>query len=320
MHRQLTGTRIPRICAALIAFVMAYSAIDADAKGRPRILILRTEGTAVADKARVRLTKQLLRATRRYKRYTSIESRQDLVEEMFAFECTEPGVECLAKIGKKYRAQRVVYSEVARNRAGKLEWLMRVVIVDAKNITASRVAQSTKQSIPNLTDTKEQARKGLVVMIGPIDLPTQQSVKPGTLIIRLVGGGVALVYANKQMLGRTSVSGLRKKLAPGRYKLRVVRAGFEEWSLTVNVKAGAITSEMVELLPMAPSKKALKPGVAAVPTTSKWWFWPAVVGGAAAVGVVIWAVTRGDDGPGNGVVGFSIDSADAHKDPVFVAP
>ncbi|HAN30599.1 MAG TPA: hypothetical protein DCQ06_03285 [Myxococcales bacterium] len=239
---------------------------------------------------------------------------------MFAFECTEPGVECLAKIGKKYRANRVVYSEVVRTRAGVLNWSMRVVIVDPKKPSASRVAQSTQQVLASVNAAKEAARKGLVVMIGPVDLPHEQAVRPGSLIIRLVGGGVALVYANRQLLGRTSVSGLRKKLAPGRYKVRVVRAGFQEWSLVLDIKSGAITSEMVELMPTAKVAKSVKPGAAAKPVLSRWWFWPAVAGGVAVVGAVIWAVTRSDDDQSNGVVGFSIDSADAHKDPIFVAP
>ncbi|MCO4760160.1 MAG: PEGA domain-containing protein [Myxococcales bacterium] len=292
----------------------------AEARGKPRLLILRTEGNAIKDADRTRLTTALLRSARRYKHYTSVASKVDLVEEMFAFECTEAGVACLAKIGKKYRANRVVYSEVVREGGGALTWSMRVVHVDRKRLSSSRVAQSTRQALPNLADTTKAASKGLLVLIGPVDLPTRATVKPAHVLVRLIGGGVALVYANDQLLGRTSITGLKKKLPPGTYKLRVVRAGYKEWSKTTVLAAGKTSEHMVELA-LQPVAKRKGPGdPAVVPMTKKWWFWPTVVTGVAVVAVTIWAVTQGDSAAEKGTVGFSIDSADAHKDPVFLAP
>lgn len=303
-----------------IMAALSLAASPAAARGKPRILILRTEGNALKDADRARLTKSLLRAARRYKRLTSVVSKIDLVEEMFAFECTEAGVDCLAKIGKKYKADQVVYSEVVREGGGALTWSMRVVHVDRKRLSASRVAQSTRQPLPNPRKAGPVAAKGLLVLIGPVDLPSRAAVKPANVLIRLIGGGVALVYANERLLGRTSITGLKKPLPPGTYKLRVVRAGYGEWSKTVTLAAGKTHESVVELKLLPASKGPGSRGPAVVPVTQKWWFWTAIAAGTAAVAVTIWAVTRKDAAAGKGDVGFSIDSADAHKDPVFVTP
>ena len=324
--RGANRTRGPSARAALLSavFCLAATALlgpSAAAEAKPRLLILRTESNAIKDADRARLTTALLRAARQYKHVTSVASKIDLVEDMFAFECTEAGVDCLARIGKKYKADKVVYNEVIREGGGALTWSMRVVHVDPENLSASRVAQSTRQPLPGLDKTGPAATKGLLVLIGPVDLPSHEVVRPATVLVRLVGGGVALVYANDQLLGRTSITGLKKQLQPGTYKLRVVRAGYKEWSKTVTLVAGKTDEAIVELA-LAPVSKGRLPGggPVATPVTEKWWFWTAIAAGTAVVAVTIWAITRKDDPAATGTVGFSIDSADAHKDPVFIAP
>lgn len=325
-NRQLQPSHprtLGRPAAMLLAVVIAASAFvsqEVDAASKQRLLILRTEGNAVKDADRRRLTTALLRSARRYKHFTSVASKIDLVEDMFAFECTEAGVNCLARIGKKYRADKVIYSEVVREGGGALTWSMRVVHVNRKKLSASRVAQSTRQPLPSLNKTSSAANKGLLVLVGPVDLPSRAMMKPATVLVRLIGGGVGLVYANDRLLGRTSITGLKKKVAPGTYKLRVVRAGYQEWTKTVTLKSGQTAEEMVELKLVPVSKRRGTKGVAATPVTKKWWFWTAIVTGTAAVAVTVWALTREDDAAGKGTVGFSIDSADAHKDPVFITP
>jgi hypothetical protein len=284
-------------------------------------LILRVESTAVPDSSRRRLTKALAARARQYRHYRVVASKTDLVEEMFEFECTEAGVECLSNIGKKYRASKVIYSEMVKDDSGKLQWSMRLVQMKGKNEPIARVAQSTVQPLTDAGKPRQAVENGLLVLIGPVDLPQTRTVVPGTMHVQLVGGGVALVYVDDKLAGRSSVSGLKVKLAPGSYRIRVVRAGFKDWNSKTKIRSGKTSTLTVELetAPIeaaAAARASTAPKV--VPVTSTWWFWTAVAGGAIAAGVVIYAVTRPEETKVLGNAAFSMDSDDAHFDPVFI--
>jgi hypothetical protein len=304
------------LSALLIGLIATLPAMHAQAKGRrskERVLILRVESTQVQDEERKRLTQTLADSAARYKHYDVVTSKADLVEEMFEFECTEAGVECLEKIGKKNKVDRVVFSEVAKDGNGKLEWSMRVV--GLKPI--ARVEQSTRQLLEG-EDVIKVAERSLLVLIGPVDLPERGGTPPGTLAVRLAGGGVALVYVDEKLLGRTSVGGLTAPLAPGTYSLRVVRAGYKEFQTVVRV-VGEKSTELAVTLELAPAPTRPAPGAPGPDggITSKWWFWTSVgvviVGGAA----LAYVLTRDDGSNAVGNAAFSFDNSDAHLDPVF---
>ncbi len=306
-----------RTLSALLALLIGVlPTVRAEAKTRARkerVLILRVESTQVPDAERVALTNALAESARRYQHYDIVVSKADLVEEMFEFECTEAGVECLEKIGKKQKVDRVVYSEVAKDGNGKLEWSMRVVGLRP----VARVEQSTRQPLEG-HDIQKVTERGLLVLIGPVDLPERAGTPPGTLTVRLAGGGVALVYVNEKLVGRTSVGGLTAPLAPGTYRLRVVRAGYKEWATVVRV-ASDKTTEIAVSLELAPAPSAPPPGAPSPDEglASKWWFWTAIGAVVVGGGIAVYALTR-DDGAGSvGNASFSFDSGDAHLDPVF---
>jgi len=282
---------------------------------------LRVESTAVPDSSRRKLTRALATRARQYRHYRVVTSKTDLVEEMFEFECTEAGVECLSNIGKKYKASKVIYSEMVKDDAGKLQWSLRLVQMKGANEPIARVAQSTVQPLNDVSKPKSAVANGLLVLIGPVDLPRTSTAVPGTMHVQLVGGGVALVYVNDKLAGRSSVSGLKVKLAPGTYRIRVVRAGFKDWNRKTKIKSGQTRTLTVEL-ETAPIEAAAAARASTAPEavsiTSTWWFWTAVTGGAVAAGVIIWAVTRTDDPKVLGNAAFSMDSDDAHFDPVFI--
>ncbi len=313
----------PMLLLAGLACALAPSVADAARRGgdkRPRLLILRVESTAVADPVRRKLTSALAARAKQYRHYRVVTSRTDLVEEMFEFECTEAGVECLSNIGKKYKAAKVIYSEMVKDDAGKLQWSMRLVQMKGTNEPIARVAQSTVQPLAKASAPKQAVKNGLLVLIGPVDLPQKRTAVPGTMHVQLVGGGVALVYVDDKLAGRSSVSGLKVKLAPGTYRIRVVRAGFKDWNSKTTIKSGktkGLTVELetapIEAAAAARASTAPKP----VPVTSTWWFWTAVAAGAVTAGVVIYAVTRPEETKLLGNAAFSMDSDDAHFDPVF---
>lgn len=304
------------LVTVVVSLVVPTDAIARSSK--PTVLILRVEGSSVADSKRRALTKALLRKARKYRHYRVVVSKSDLVEEMFEFECTEAGVECLSKIGKKYKAQFVIYSEVAKGAEGTFAWSMRVAEMKSERSQISRIAQSTVQKLESLDKPKKGAANGLLVLIGPISLPQKREVTAGTLHVRLIGGGVALVYVNEKLAGRSSLSGLKVQLQTGKYNVKVVRAGYKDWVQVVSVQAGKTLDRIVELQAL-PQQKIPVGGAkpVAVPITKKWWFWAGIVGVGAATAVTVWAVTRDAGAQELGNAAFSLDSNDAHLDPVF---
>ena len=203
-HRSVAGL------LALLLVLLPFGRAEAASRKptKERVLILRVESTQLDDDARRSLTDALADSAKRYKHYDLVLSKVDLVEEMFEFECTEAGVDCLSKIGRKHKVDKVIYSEVSKDGNGKLEWSMRVVGLKP----VPRVEQSTRQQLEG-ADAAKLAERSLLVLIGPIDLPARGEASLGTLAVRLAGGGVALVYVDDNLLGRTSVGGLTAQMA-----------------------------------------------------------------------------------------------------------
>ncbi len=291
---------------------------EGKAAARQKVLILRTDGAGVADAQRQTVSKELQIQAMRYRQLEIVFAAGDLTEEMFEFECTEPGVECLGKIANKYTAQLVVYSELAKNPSGQVQLNMRVV-----DVVQGRVAQSTVQPLEAPDKPVQAVQRGLVVLLGPVDLPTDSAEQTGTLQVVLFGGGVALVYVDDKLVGRTSVTGLKVQLAAGPHTLRVVRAGFKEWTAKITVNPGAIVEQAVQLEQQAvvqdPSVGSggmpLKP--VEPPVYQKAWFWGVVGAGVAAIGMTTWLLLRGEQAPKVGAVAVTLDHADAYLDPVF---
>jgi len=285
---------------------------------RQKVLILRTDGAGVADAQRQTVSKELQNQAMRYRQLEIVFAAGDLTEEMFEFECTEPGVECLGKIANKYTAQLVVYSELSKNPSGQLQLNMRVV-----DVVQGRVAQSTVQPLESPDKPVQAVQRGLVVLLGPVDLPADAVEQIGTLQVVLFGGGVALVYVDDKLVGRTSVTGLKVQVAAGPHTLRVVRAGFKEWTAKITVQPGAVVEQAVQLEQQAvvqdPSVGSgglpVKPPEP--PVYQKAWFWGVMGAGVAAIGVATWLLLRGDAAPKVGAVAVTLDHADAYLDPVF---
>lgn len=295
----------------------AQSADPAKPAAKQRVLILRADGNGVPEAQRQSVTRELQTQAMKYHQLDIVLSSVDLTEEMFEFECTEAGVECLGRIGAKYTAQLVVYSELAKNPSGQLQLNMRVL-----DIAQGRVAQSTVQPLDSVDKAAQAVQRGLVVLLGPTDLPAVAAEAQATLQIVLFGGGVALVYVDDKLVGRTSVGGLRVTVAAGPHTLRVVRAGFREWSAKVNLTPGAVFEQAVQLEQQAVVSGPGLPGTPGAPATGpsitqKWWFWTALGVGVAAVGVATWAVLRPADTPQTGYTAISIDHMEAYLDPVF---
>ncbi len=306
------------ITAPVAGLLLPMSARADEAKpgNRQKVLMLRTDGAGVTDLQRQAVTKEVQAAALRYRQLDVVFVNGDLTEEMFEFECTEPGVECLSRIGTKYAAQLVVYSEITKNPSGQLQLNMRVV-----DIAQSRVAQTTSQPLESADKPTQAVQRGLVVLLGPVDMPSDVGEAPGTLQVVLFGGGVALVYVDDKLVGRTSVGGLKFQVAPGSHTLRVVRAGFKEWTAKVTVAGGAIVEQAVQLEQQAVVQELPGAGLpgkpADKPLLQSGWFWAAVGAGVIAAGVTSWLLLRNTDVAQVGSVAVSLDHSHAYLDPVF---
>jgi hypothetical protein len=312
--------------ASVSAQPTALPAVPGDpAAVRQKVLVLRAESAAMADSARSGLTKEIHSQTLRYKRFDAQISGADLVEQMFEFECTEAGTDCLTRIGRKEGAQLVLYSEVVKTPAGTLALGLRLI-----DVATSKVVQTTQQPLENPDKPGAAVTKALTAVLGASEPAVETtSEQPGTLHVLLFGGGVALVYVDEKLAGRTSVSGLKVSVTAGPHTVRVVRSGYREWSGRVVARAGETVMQSVMLEQLAEATQAPKPMAPLAPQpaeaddeggdsiTRQWWFWTAlgvvVVGAAVGVGL---ATSQTDSAP-TGTAAFSMDQNDAHKDPVF---
>ena len=306
------ATPAPAAAVAVAAPAAAASA------ARQKVLILRSESSAVADPVRVSVAKDLYAHAQKYKQLDAALSNADLVEEMFEFECTEAGVECLGKIGTKYGAQFVVFSEISKNAVGALQLSMRVI-----DVLQARVAQTTVQPFEHGDKPGAAVTRGLVVLLGPVDLPAAEAERLGNLHVVLAGGGVALVYVDDHLAGRTTGSGLSAAFVPGMHAVRVVRAGFRDWPGRVAIGSGATAELSVQLEQVADVTPPGEAGGAAkpveTPITRKWWFWTAIAVGVGVIAGVAIAATQGSTAAAKGTAAFSMDHNDAYLDPIFGA-
>jgi hypothetical protein len=310
-----------------LALVVVSMPTSAWARGRKRkttskdtktLLLLKTESNEVDDKTRKALSAALARQAKRYQNIDVKVSTAEVVEEMFAFECTAADVPCLARIAGRYKADLVIYSEaVADAETGKLVWALRVVDTEEK-----RVSQTTRQPLRDLSAFDDAALRALVVLVGPLDQRGGGDEPIGKLKVQVVGGKETLVYVDGQLVGRTGIDGLRVEVLAGERSVKLVRAGYKDWSTRVKVPADN-TAEVAATLERDFSVKVGKDGLKVrrdddESIAKKWWFWVLIGGAAAAAtGTVLYLTRRGGDDNAVGTARFSIDSGAAHLDPVF---
>lgn len=285
--------------------------------GRQHVLILRTEGVAAGDPARMAATKELHQQALRYKSLDVALSNADLVEEMFEFECTEAGVDCLGRIGHKYGATLVVFSELGKTPDGHDALTLRLI-----DSGTARVAQISQQPLESLDKFQGAVTKGLVVLFGPADLAYGEVEVPGTLVVQLFAGGIALVYVDDKLAGRTATGrppagGLHATVPAGTHTVRVVKAGFRDWTGRVTVPPNGTIEQTVALEQVADVSPGDGRDRVSTPITKKWWFWTAI-GTAVVAGTAVGIYYATKSTPtATGAITLSLDHIDASQDPIF---
>lgn len=344
MHRHTHALHPARLALALSCF--ALIALGAAPAQAARVLGLHVDGEKLSPKDRADLFEVLQSKLRLY---PDIELKNppagELTDEMIDLECVDLDADCLARLGKKYEADKVVHVEV-REDAGKQ--VMHVRFVDVKTARVQR-DDTVKADRPVLLAAALEAEVETVFGKPPTTLPTTgpdgpdkphgpdgpdkpkgpdgpvgpdkpdgpdgpTSVKKGLLMVT-VDASDAVIQLGGDYLGTGTAT---TELPVGEYTVRVTKPGFADVIKKVKVRAGSTTEEHLTLTalpdgPPPPDKP--KPDDDGV----NWVLW-GVVGGVVVVGaitVIALAAGSGDDVV-RGPAVLGIDAASAWRDPATI--
>ena len=229
----------------------------------------------------------------------------ELTDIMMDLECIDMDVECLAKLGKKYGAQRVFYTQVDKTSAG-YNLIIRVVSVSQKKALLDKTSKvKSSRALANVM------QEHIVKVFGK---PPSKEPKPGTIRIKSAVPG-AKIFVNGLYIG---IGRIKLKRPPGKYTVRVTRPGYTEVVFNVTVRSGKTVKKRVKMKYVKVAKDAKKDPkklpVAGVPIYEKWWFWASIGGGVLLTTIIAVAASGdGDDGPVGPIV-FSVDPQNAWRD------
>jgi hypothetical protein len=272
-----------------------------------RVLGMNVEGDRLSKKDRADL---LTVVQAKLGHYPSLELLQppanELTDEMIELECVDIDLDCLARLGGKYGADTVFYTQIDAD-AGK------------GYVVAVKVVQTAKKKLLRDSSTKVAAAAGLgAALEAEIEATFGKPPTPpvatttGFLVIAPNVPGAA-VYVGTDLAGTGNV---RLEKLPGEYTIRVVQDGYVEQIVTATVVAGETTTRTVELVMAGDGKK---PGddkkIDDDDGGGDWILWAVI--GAVVVGgtiAIIAATSSGGDDTVRAPVVFSIDGNNAWRD------
>ena len=304
------------LTGVLATLAVASLLIPGQAFAKTKILVLQTQGETLAAAEKGAATTVVRDSLSKYPKTELLPTPEvDLFELMLELECTDLDTDCLAAMGKKFGAQKVVYS-TAEPDGDKLA--IKFKVVDVK-----------KKKAINELDAKAAGTAGLPDALGKLivdafgKLPEEKPPEPPKAkpVLVSVGSNIegANVTINGEMAGRTP---FKIRLKPGRYKIKLVREGYVEVEdvVTIGTKAQTVSFELKKKpATIAKPDKPDKPDdgdKVGTPFYKTWWFWTAI--GVGVAGVVTTAVVLSiDDEPAQtGVMHFSISNPE--HDPLVV--
>jgi hypothetical protein len=290
----------------VVVSALIFSAVPAFAAKSPvKILGMNVESEELSAKDKRDLFK-VIQATLKGYPTLSLQNPPDteLTDIMMDLECIDMDAECLAKVGKKYGAKQVFYTQVDKD-DGKYSLIIRVVDVSKGK---ARHDKTTKVKTVGALSNALQANVVKVFGKAPSKEP-----KPGTLMVRSAVPG-AKIFVNGLYVG---IGRIKIRRPPGKYTVKVTSAGYKEVIFNVQLKSGKTVKKKARLKYAAvvkPKKDDKKlPEVAVVPLYEKWWFWTAI-GGAALLTTIVAVASSGGDKKGVGPVIYSVDPQNAWRD------
>ncbi|TNF26061.1 MAG: PEGA domain-containing protein [Deltaproteobacteria bacterium] len=302
----MNRTRLNAALAALL-LVGLLSAPAGSAHATERVLGMNVEGDRLSKKDKDDLLKVV---QAKLGHYPALELLQppasELMDEMIDLECIDIDLSCLAKLGKKYKADTVFYAQID---AGKGDAY--VVVVKVVEAAAQKLVRDSSTDVPAAAGLGPALEAEIEAAFGKPPTPPVVA-QTGTLVIRPNVPGAA-VYVGTDLVGTGTVE-LEKP--PGDYAVRVVQDGYLEQIVSVTVVAGQKTTQEIELK-MAAGGIGPGPGGGKIDDDDDdgWILWTVI--GAVVVGgtiAVIAATSGGGDDTVRAPVVFSIDGNNAWRD------
>ena len=296
--------------------VMALLALGALASSAPaalaaeRVLGMNVEGDRLTKKDRDDLLKVV---QAKLGRYPDLELLQppagELMDEMIDLECVDIDLSCLARLGRKYKADKVFYAQIDAGPAKG--YVVHVKVVDAAGDKLVREGQMDVKGAAGLGAALE------VEIEAAFGKPPEPVVKvtTGKVVVTANVAG-AKIFVGAELVGTGSVELERPA---GEVVVRVVHDGYLEQIVKVAVVAGETVERRVDLamagpVDPGPGKKKIDDG-----GDSDWILWAVV--GAVVVGgtiAIIAATTGGEDESPRAPVVFSIDRNNAWRDQAVI--
>ncbi|MCC6624375.1 MAG: PEGA domain-containing protein [Deltaproteobacteria bacterium] len=299
---------VTTIVAALVALVAlagprSPARADEPAPTSSKVLGLHVEGARLTAKDRQDLF-QVLQSKLRL--YPGVELKNppenELTDEMIDLECIDLDASCLAALGKKYGADRVVYVEAEPGVGAEHTLKTRFVDVATGKLERDNTLKvPAAAALAPALEAEVEAVFGkppTVVSGGAMAMITIETDQPG-----------ALVYLGSEVVGVGRVTFERPA---GDYTIRIAATGYEEQILKITVTEGQAILKTVAMVKLeAPKPK--KPDDDDGPS---WVLWAVI--GAVVVGGAITAIalsSGSEDSTVRGPAVLSIDGAAAWRDP-----
>ena len=316
---RMNGTRtsglwVGAVTAAVLVSLGGGDALAAKHKGsapkqtKIKVLGMQVEGSDLAAKDKADLFHVVQAKLRSYPKIDLLKPpERELTDEMIDLECIDIDLDCLGKLGKKYKAEQVFYTQVDKKGSG-FELLVRVVDTAGKK---PKFKRNERTPVPTFTALANAMEREVEAVFGKPPAPADGA---GYLEVSATPAG-AKIFVNGDYAGTSNV---KLKEEPGTYSLRVARDGYQESVMTVVVAAGKTVTRKIELegLPdgVAGGGGGGEGVAAATPFYKTWWFWTAV--GVVVVGTTVAIAATSNSSPSQsaGAVIFSVDPQNAWRD------
>ncbi|MBT9557508.1 MAG: PEGA domain-containing protein [Myxococcales bacterium] len=297
-------------------FVVLAVALTTVASAAPpgKVLVLKPQSESVGEPEKEAALTHLRGTLAKYPGTTLVETpKSDLLDDMMELECTDVDEDCFVRIGKKYGADQVVYTELAPAGGGIA---VKLRLVDVASKTTLKSHEGTAKVKADLSPTLVDA---LAVAFGalPAEKPPEKPKDEKFPVDFTSSPAGATVLLNGVKIG---VVPLSVRLKPGKYKATVSLEGHETISdREIVVTAAGPNTAAFDLSPIAkvpelPPEKHGDPEedtASGAPFYKTWWFWTAI--GVAVVGTTVGlAVGLSDDeeAPASGVLQFGFGNPD----------
>ncbi len=235
---------------------------------------------------------------------------RELTDEMIDLECIDVDAACLSRLGAKYKADRVFYSQVDKGTKGAYTLLVRVVDVKKRRLVHNATVKiASRMGVAN--GLEQQVTK----VFGESAGAAASKAKDHGFIEIKANLEDAKIFINKEFAATGEVK-VKRKL--GKYTVEVKHDGYQPQLFTVEVTAGRTTTRVVTMKGLAGGSGPKQGAAAAVDETEfyeTWWFWTVigVVVAGGVTGIIVATMDDGDPSP-LGNASFSVDPQQAWRD------